>query len=206
MKRTRLCLVGFGLLALAGCGGILPKPASPPALYRLTAATDQPPSPVTAPVQLLVGMPEAEAGLDTTRIALARSATTLDYFADAAWTDRLPTLLQSRLVATFEAAHRLAAVGPEPSDLHGDDLLILEVRHFEAVYGAGAAPLWHIEISAKLVALPDRKLVDGRVFQADLAVPRNDMAAIVETADADWRGVARQIADWAADALAHPAH
>ena len=41
-----------------------------------------------------------------------------------------------------------------------------------------------------------------RVFRGEVDVSRNDMTAIVESADDDWRGVARQIADWAADTLA----
>ena len=203
MNMHRLLILGIGVLALAGCGGILPKPEPAPSLYRLTAAGDFPASPAASPIQLLISLPGAEAGLDTTRIALARSSTTLDYFADAAWTGRLPALLQARLVETFENAHRIAA-GAEPSDLHADDLLTLDLRHFEAVYAGTGAPRWRIEIGAKIIGLPDRKLVAERAFRGEVEVPHNDMAVIVESADEDWRGVARQIADWAAQTLASP--
>ncbi len=195
-----------GLLALAGCGGLLPAPAAPPVLYRLTAPEDFPAAAHPAPVQLVVNLPMAQAALDTSRIALTRSATTLDYFADSAWTDRLPALVQALLVEALEDSHRIAAVGPEAGALHADVVLATELRHFEAVYGGAGPPQWRIEIAATLVKMPDRTLLASREFRDTGAAQRNDMPAIVEAGDAAWRHAARQIADWTADTLAAMAH
>jgi cholesterol transport system auxiliary component len=201
MRTLPLALLAAAL-ALTGCSDILPKPAPPPVLYRLAAASDFPSAGVTAPTQLQIEVPSAEAALDTTRIALSRSATTLDYFADAAWTDRLPLVLQSQLLASFQNAHRLLALAGAGAAAHSDALLTIELRHFEAQYGAAGPPQWRIELNADLISAVDRKVIATRLFTASVAVPQNNMTAIIDGADQAWRGVAMQIVDWAADTLA----
>lgn len=188
-------------LALVGCSDILPKPAPPPALYRLTAATSFAAA-ASAPVQLEIAAPTAEAALDTTRIALSRSPTTLDYFADAAWTDRLPVVLQARLLDSFDNAHRLIALAGAASAAHGDAVLTIELRHFEAQYAGAGPPRWRIELTADIISAADRKVIATRTFTGEAAAAQNDMTAIVDAADEAWRGVATEIVDWAVDTLA----
>jgi len=197
-----LSLAAAAALALAACGGILPAPAPPPALYHFNAAADFPPPGRTIPVQLLVAAPLADSALDTQRIALARGPTVLDYYADVAWTDRLGVAIQSRLIESLENSHRFAAVGAETGMLRADALLVTELRHFEAVYDGGGLPSWRIEVAAKLVQMPDRMVVAVQDFQGQQAAARNDVPAVVDAADTAWRGVARQIADWCASTLA----
>jgi len=193
VPRRRVILAA--LLGLAGCSGILPQPAPPPHLYRLTAATDFPAGPV-APVQLVVDLPGAEAALDTVRIALARSPTTLDYYADSAWTDRLSGMVQAAVIQSFDNAHRLAAVGAQTGALRADAVLITELRRFEAVYGAAGPPSWHIEITAKLVKASDRNLLASTSLAGQEQAAKNDMPAIVDAADAAWRRVAKDLVLW----------
>lgn len=202
MRYWPIALLAAAAFILAGCGDILPKPAPAPALYRLTAAAGFPAAaPNANGVQLLVTEPTAEAALDTPRIALSRSATTLDYFADAAWTDRLPVILQARLLDSFQNAHRLIALAGAATAAHGDAILTIELRHFEADYGASGPPRWRIELTADLITAADRKVIATRTFTADAAAAQNGMPAIVDAADQAWRVVATQIVDWAADTL-----
>jgi cholesterol transport system auxiliary component len=201
--RTLPLVLLAAAFALTGCGDILPKPAPPPALYRLTAASDFPAAGASSPKQLQIDIPTADAALDSTRIALSRSATTLDYFADSAWTDRLPVLLQTRLLESFQSAHRLVALGAGArSAAHGDVVLLINLRHFEAQYGASGPPQWRIELNADLVSAADRKVIASRLFTGQVPAAENNMSAIVDSADQAWRGVAAQIVGWAADTLA----
>lgn len=195
----------IALLFLANCGGILPKPGPAPALYRLTPARDFPAAPAAVgPMQLVVDVPSAAAALDTARIALARSPTTLDYFADASWTDRLSGMVQALLIESLDNSHRLAAVGPQNGALRADVVLVTELRHFEAGYDGAGPPRWRIELAAKLVKMPERTILADRAFRGDVAASRNDLVAIVEAADTAWRGTAREIADWVPAALPRP--
>ena len=68
-------------------------------LYRVTPKSSYPPNLPRRSVQLLIDVPLAPAGLDTARIALTRSAVSIDYFADSEWTDRAPLLVQTALLA-----------------------------------------------------------------------------------------------------------
>lgn len=206
MNRISRRLASFALLALAGCGSVLAPPSPPPALYRLTPATDFAAAARTIPVQLAVDVPMAEAGLDTTRIALTRSPTTLDYFAASAWTDRLTSIVQALLIDTFDNAHRLAAVGAAAGTLRADVVLLTELRHFEAVYGSTGPPRWHIEITAKLVKLPEGTILADREFTGDETASRNEIPAVVEASDSAWHQVAKDIADWTATTLSPIVH
>lgn len=190
------------LLALAGCGGILPQPAPPPLLFRLTPASQFSAPARVVPVQLAIDAPSAEAALDTTRIALTRSPTTLDYFADSAWSDRLSSVLQAGLVASFDKADRIAAVAPQGGALRVDVMLVTTLHHFEAVYGEKAAPTWRVELMAKLVRMPERTLIAARAFSAEAPAERNAIPAIVDAANAAWQRVASDIVDWTATTLA----
>jgi cholesterol transport system auxiliary component len=202
LPRTLPLVLLAAAFALTACGDILPKPAPPPALYRLTAATDFPAAGSASPMQLQIDIPIADAALDSTRIALSRSPTTLDYFADSAWTDRLPVVLQTRLLESFQSAHRLVALARASTAAQGDVVLIINLRHFEAQYGASGPPQWRVDLNADLVSAADRKVIATRSFTGTAPAAQNDMSAIVDSADQAWRGVATQIVDWAANTLA----
>jgi cholesterol transport system auxiliary component len=208
MSRAHIALLAALALLLGGCSGfsLLPHPAPPPALYRLNAAADFPSNsaaPSTA-VQLAVAAPRAEAALDTARIALTRGPTTVDYFADAAWTDRLPLILQARLLDSFGNAHRTIAIANDGGLVRADAVLAVDLRHFEAVYSGDAAPLWRVEITANLINQATSRVIATRGFSADMPAAANDMPAIIASADAAWRRVAHDIVDWSGAMLARP--
>jgi cholesterol transport system auxiliary component len=81
-----------------------------------------------------VGAPDAPASLDTERIALSRTPNTMDYFANAAWSDRVPVLVQRLLIQTFDASNRIVAVDRDTTGLENDYVLQTEIRDFEARY------------------------------------------------------------------------
>lgn len=197
----RFAAIGAVALLLSGCGSLLPAAPPPPSLYRLSAVDDFPAAPRPMPVQLVVETSAADAALDTSRIALTRGATGFDYFADAAWTDRLPAMVRALVIESLENAHRIEAVGGPSGALRADDVLTMDLRHFEAVYRGAGTPRWRIEITAQLVREPARKVLAVRTFRAEARAARNAMPEIVTAADSAWRGVARRIVDWTADKL-----
>lgn len=201
MKRLGSVSAVVLFAALAGCG-VLPEPSPPPELYRLTTVDHTAVPGRRLPVQLVVNRPVAEAALDTQRLALTRSPTTLDYFADSAWTDQLPGMVQAQLIASLENSGRFAAVGTPTGALHADEVLALDLRHFEAVYHGAGPPRWRVEIAAQLIRMPNRTALAVRDFQAEVPAARNAMPDIVAAADAAWRNVAREIVAWTVESLA----
>jgi cholesterol transport system auxiliary component len=200
---SRRFVVTALLPALAGCASLLPQPAAPPRLYTLTAVREFPAGLPKVSVQLLVDTPAAQASLDSTRIALSRSPTSIDYFADAAWTDRAPLMVQALLVESLENSGRITAIARESLALRADFILKPELRHFEAVYRDGAeAPTALVQVNVKLIAMPDRTITGQRTVEGTAPAARNDIADIVAAFDAAFHQAARQIVDWTLAGLA----
>ena len=198
-RRQLIAAAGTGLLA--GCGSLqlLPQPMAPQ-LYVL-----RPPivPPMGAPVRwrLSVGTPDAPASLDTARIALSRSPTTMDYFANAAWNDRAPLLIQRLLIQTFDASGRIVSVDRDTAGLENDYLLETEIRDFEARYQTPTgAPRVRIAIQAKLARMPQREIVAGLNATQEAQASANDLDSIVSAFDQAAGAAVAQIAAWTLNA------
>lgn len=191
----RLVLAALPLSA-AGCTSLLPAGSAPPKLYTLTPASDFPPDGRRVSWQLLVDVPASAAALDTDRIALSRSPTSIDYFADAAWTDRAPLLVQSLLVQSFENSGRISAIARESLALRADYILRPELRHFEADYTGAGPPSAHIEIGLKLVKMPDRGIMAQRRVETRAPASENQVPAIVEAFNTALHDAMRQAVGW----------
>ena len=182
-------------LALAGCASLF-VPA-PRRLYRLTAPRDFPPTLPHSTAELAIERPQAPAGIDVSRIALARSPLTLDYYADAEWTDRVPDLIQDLLLDAFENSGALTAVDRGSAGVRADFVLGTEIRHFEAVYGGeGAPPQAWVEIIVRLVMARGRAIAGQKRFGRRVAASANDVPAIVAAFDAATTAVLRDIVVW----------
>lgn len=197
----RLAPMAFAL-PLAACASLLPAPGPAPQLYRLTPVSSFPAALPTVSAQILVDQPFAPAALDTTRIALGRGPLKLDYFADAAWSDRAPVLVQSIIVESFENSGRAKAVARESLALAGNDSLRLEMRHFEADYAGSGPPQIRVAFTAKLVGLPGRNILAQRVFDATAPADRNDMSAIVLAFDAALHQATTELVAWTLETIA----
>jgi len=197
MSPTRRLILAALAIAPAACSSLLAG-APAPNLYQLTPVptADFPPGGGRVSWQLLVDAPVSAAALDTERIALSRSPTTVDYFAGAAWTDHAPQLVQSLIVQSFENSGRIAAIGRESMALRADYILSTELRHFEADYSSGS-PVAHIELAAKLVRATDRNIIAQRRFDVTLPAKANEVPAVVEAFNAALHQALRQLVDWA---------
>jgi cholesterol transport system auxiliary component len=196
LPRRRVTAGVFGLVLLGGCSFLFPPSA--PQLYQLASRTGHPPSGPPVRGQLVVVPPVAAGDLDTERIALVRNRTMVDYFANAAWTDRAPFLLQGLMVDAFENSGRLVAVGRSSSDLAPDFLLETELRAFQAQYmGTGnEPPTVVVSLVAQVVRVTDRKVIGHLPVSAQTPAARNDLSAIVEAFDTAVGEVLAQIVEW----------
>ncbi len=183
-------------LALMGCASLFVS--TPPGnLYRLTANTSYPTALAPVRAQLLVDLPVAPAGIDTNRIALSKSPISLDYYADAVWTDQVPALVEGALLASFENSRAITAIDRESTGLRADFVLTTEIRHFEAVYNAAqAAPEVRVTIAARLVAMPQREIIAQSSFEQRVRAAANDVPAVVTAFDAATDRVLGDIVVW----------
>jgi cholesterol transport system auxiliary component len=183
-------------LALASCAKLLGV-SPPPHLYRVTPKSTFPSNLPHPPVQILVDVPLAPSGLDTPRIALSRSAVSIDYFADSEWTDRVPLLVQTVLLESFENSKAITAIDRESIGLRADFILKTEIRHFEALYDSpsGAPDVW-VAIIARLVNPSGRDIVAQASFERHNRAKANDIPEIILAFDEALGGVIEDIVLW----------
>ena len=183
-------------LALAGCASLLGVGPAPH-LYRVSPDSAYPPNLPHPAGQLLVDVPLAPAGLDTSRIALSRSAVSIDYFADSAWTDRVPLLVQTALLQSFENSKAITAIDRESVGLRADFILMTEIRHFEAEYDSpNEAPNVWVAINARLVDPSGRDIVAQASFEQRHPASANEIPQIVLAFNEALGGVMEDIVLW----------
>ncbi len=193
----RQVILGGGAMMLSACGSLqlIPKPQTPQ-LYLLRPQI-MPPMGTSVSWRLAVGIPDAAASLDTARIALSRSATTMDYYANAAWDDRLPLILQKLLIETFDSSGRIVSVGRDTAGLEADYLLQAEVRNFEAHYDSpDGAPKIIVSIQAKLARMPQREIVATLNANQQAQASANNLDSVVMAFDQATAPAIAQITAW----------
>jgi cholesterol transport system auxiliary component len=196
MRARRVVPLLASLVALAGCSSLLPTPTAPQ-LYVLRPMTPLPESTMPVRFRLAVGIPDAPASLDTARIALTRSPTTMDYFANAAWNDRIPLMFQRLLVQRFDASGRILSVDRDTSGLESDYLLQTEIRDFEARYDTpDGAPEIVVNVQAKLVRMPQREIVASLNAMQTARASANSLDAVVNAFNQAVGAAVAQIATW----------
>jgi len=126
---------------MAGCAG-----SPPPTTYDIVASRSFAASPKSVKYQLVVSEPVAAVPLDTNRIMVKPSAETVSYYKGVAWSDRLPRLVQARMVETIQNSGAVKSVGTST----GDYTLSTELRSFQVDASGGRAAA-EVELFAKLV-------------------------------------------------------
>jgi len=174
---------GFSLLAACA--------SSPPATYDLTPAGGD----FTARAgrgQLAVLRPDAIQPADSDRIVVRYDPQSVAYLTGAQWADKLPSLVQSRLIESFQNAHLLREVG-RPGML-ADLNLQTSIRRFELDTAQSAAV---VEISAQILSQSGR-IVAGRLFSGTVPVASSEPAVVAAALDAALAQVMRDIVIWTA--------
>ena len=199
---SRRWLLAAAVFLPAGCASVLGLP-SPPHLYRVTPKSTYPANLQRLRTQLLVDVPIASSGLDSLQIALSRSAVSIDYFANSEWTERVPLLVQTALLQSFENSGAIAAIDRELIGLRADFILKTEIRHFEAVYASPNGPpeVW-VAVVVRLVNPAGRDIVAHASFERRERAAANDMGRIVAAFDEALGAVMADIVVWTVRNLA----
>ncbi len=186
----RVLILGIAGLSLSAC-----LSAAPPDTYEISAPTLAQPVPGRSRAQMLIPEPTALKTLDSQNIVVKPSEQSVEFLADSQWSDRLPRMVQLRLLQAFENTQRIGAVGVPGQGLAIDFQLVMEIRKFE-IQVAGA-PRAVVEISVK--ALNDRNgtVVRTRVFDATVPARGRANADFVAALDAAFERVSADIVTWA---------
>jgi cholesterol transport system auxiliary component len=164
MITRRLFLAAGGVCPLLGGCGVIPKVNNPVPLYTLSAVE-----------QFDRQLPKAD-------WPLTRAPGVIEYFAKGAWADNAPVLLQDKLIESFEASGAIVAVGRDAVGLRPDYVLQSELRDFQAEY-SGDTPTAHLRLAAKLVRMPDRRIVVTVNADKRVSAAGTSLAEIVRAFD-----------------------
>jgi cholesterol transport system auxiliary component len=183
-------------LALGGCsgmGGLLSK--GPPAAYDLAAASDFPRRAGGARGQLVITEPIALAPYDSEKIVVRPAPGEAAQLTDAQWEDRLPKLMQARILQSFENASRLRAVGRPADKIVNDFVLITDIRAFEISASDNTAV---VEIAAKIVRDRTGRIMAARVFRVTVPAQATQGAGAVAALNEAFVKAETQLVLWAA--------
>jgi cholesterol transport system auxiliary component len=196
----RLLVVGAAALTLSACGGLgnIIGPTDTGMIYVLQPVFAPAPAGATKVNWSLELMhPDVPGGLNSERIALIQPAGNLDYYASAAYPDRLPAAIQRAVLDGFEASGRIEGVAREEDALHADYNLLVEIKNFEAHYAvADGIPTVNVTIMAKLTTGRGRKVVASKLFTQTGTASVNSTAAVVQALSQALGVAVTGIVDW----------
>lgn len=184
-RLARVLLAGWPFAMLAACA------SAPLATYDLMPAGGGFAA-RAGQGQLAVLRPEATLPANSDRIVVRSDPQSVAYLTGAQWADTLPSLVQSRLIESFQNAHLLRAVG-RPGML-ADYSLQTSIRRFELDATRGEAA---VEIAAQIIA-PSGRITAGRLFTDTVPVASSDPSTVAAALDAALAQVMRDIVLWTA--------
>ena len=150
-----------GLLCLSLLGCSLAMGSRAPTTYDLVAPRSFAAAHHPARWQLMVYEPTAVHALETDRLMVRPQADQVSYYKGIAWSDRLPRLVQARMIETFQNSGAVKAVSPS-SGQYG---LVTDLRSFQIDVTSGKA-FAEIEIFAKLINTASGKVIATKGFSA----------------------------------------
>lgn len=194
MKRSAAWACTVALLVLPGCAALPGGGPAPLDTYDLSAPVVMAGGPRRGRTQVLVAEPSAIKALDSENIVIRPTAASIEYLGGAQWADRLPRIVQARLVEALQSTGRLGGVGRPGEGLAIDYQVVTEVRAFEVRVVGGA----HARVELYVKLLNDRNGVvrASRTFEATSAVGGTGNGDYVAALDRAFDQAATDIVRW----------
>ena len=182
------------LVALAGCGA--GKASSD--TFALSSAVEIA-GPSAKNRQILIPEPTALKALDSEQVVIRVTPAEIQYLGKARWSDRLPKMVQSKLIEAFENTGKLGGVGRPGEGLAIDYQVVADIRAFE-IRSAGGDHA-HIEISVKILNDRNGTVKAQRVFSADAPARSTSNANFIAALDAAFAQASADIVGWTLKAI-----
>ncbi|RLQ89419.1 ABC transporter [Notoacmeibacter ruber] len=143
--------------------------------------------------QILLPEPSAVKALDDQNIVVMTSPTMVTYLEGAQWSDRLPVLVQSKLLQSFEMAG-IAGVGTPGEGLAIDYQLITDIRAFEI--RADGPETAYVELSVRLLNDRNGQVMRQAAFETEVAVTGAGSQAYASALNSAFEDVALRVVNW----------
>ena len=150
---------------LGGCAG-----GAAPLTFDL-AALPAGGRPVASGRAIVVSEPVGIQPFEADRIIVREGGGSLSFLGGGQWADRLPRLIQTRIIQSLENSGRLRSVSRPGDKVTADYQLISEIRAFDIQTATGEAV---VDLSLKLVADGTGRVAAARIFTARVPVASVD--------------------------------
>lgn len=185
-RLTALILAASALLA--GCGG-----GATPTTFDLSAPSGFGRVGGSRAV-MVVAEPTTVQTLDSDRVIVRDSSGALSFVGGAQWADRIPALVQARLIQTFENASRVGSVSGPGQRIQPDVQLNTDIRSFNIDAASGMAV---VEITARIVGDQTGKIQRARLFSARVPAGSVDGPGATQALNRALSQVLIEIVRWA---------
>lgn len=149
--------------------------------------------------QILIPEPTAVKALDSEQVVIRLSGVEIQYLAKARWGDRLPKLVQAKLIEAFENTGRLGGVGAPGQGLAIDFQVVADIRAFQVETNGGQHA--NIEISVKLLNDRNGAVRAQKVFKATSPVRGGGNRDYIAGLDRAFAEVSSEIVAWTLNAI-----
>ena len=191
--RTQLrALAVVGAAAALGACSIFGGGGPAPETLALNARVEIAELPGSTTAQLLVPESVGLQVFDSERIVVT-TGPVVSYYPEAQFPDRLPRMVQAKVIEAFEQSGRVRSVGRPGQGLSIDYQILTDIRAFEFATAEGLAK---VEISAKLMDDRNGRVVASRVFSTAAPVPENTAVAVVAAMDVALQQVLADMVRW----------
>jgi len=197
-------LVIMATLLLQGCG-VFPSRESEP-IHTFTLNPSFPPqiqSAAPGKATLLVNLPRAQSGFNTTRMAYVTRNHELHYFTVNEWAGTPAEMLHPLLVKAFEETNQWKAVVQMPSPVRGDYQLVSENLLLQQEFTQEPSRV-RIHLRFQLIRLHDFHVVGTREFTVLENAKSDDPYGGVQAANAAAERLLKHVSDWLALCVVDP--
>lgn len=173
------------LLVFAGCT------SGPPATFDLLMPSQAGPlKPMES--SLVVAEPVASRAVDTDRMIVRGADGAVSYVPGAQWSDRVPSLLQTRLIRAIE--NKGYSVAREGTGVVGDRILASDMTAFNLVPGT---PLKvQLALTMRLIDAREGRILASQSFYAEADVASANGSDVAAGFDAVMSSLLPTIAQW----------
>ena len=186
----RLLLTTLVVMIVAACAGAGPTPDT----YDLALPANVEDIRGGTSAQILVREPRALAALSTNRIIVRASPIEVTLLGGVQLPDRLPIVVQARLIEAFELSDGARAVGAPGDGLLIDFTVSTQIRKFEIEAFNGGRAI--VEISAKLINERNGRVVASEMFSATAPATASSTTSSVEGINAAFGEIVTDIVSW----------
>lgn len=151
-------------------------------------------------IQLLITNPDALKALDGQDIVIRGGDGSIAYLKGAQWSDRLPSIVQARIVQVFEDTRLLGGVGRPGDGLAINYQIISDIRLFGIDLTANGR-FAHVEIAVKIMDDKTGNIRRTHVFSARKPVTGVRNGDYARALDSAFSAVLADIVNWTFETL-----